>query len=145
MTGINTFLNRGKDGTPWTDLYKKDMKRCNGFDSDKRGTLQCHPATVIYGHAASRGLDIKRWTIGLDSGCVCPLPFLKSPETHTVFQVYNRRMTALVLGGKAAASLDLPAHNYYDGEAIDVDGNILSSRVKFGDSGHGKIYSVSCK
>jgi hypothetical protein len=69
-------INRKKDGTPWSELYQKDMTLCGGFEQniratgDKKSALPCHPATVIYGHAASRGLDIKRWTIGLDSGCV---------------------------------------------------------------------------
>jgi hypothetical protein len=68
--------DRKKDGTPWSKLYQKDMALCEGFEQnipttgDKKEGLPCHPATVIYGHAASRGLDIKRWTIGLDSGCV---------------------------------------------------------------------------
>jgi hypothetical protein len=39
-------------------------------DPLKSKDLPCYPATVIYGHAAKRGLDIKRWTKGLDSGCV---------------------------------------------------------------------------
>lgn len=34
--------------------------------------LPCHPLTTVYGHAAARGLDIKRWSIGLDTGCVGP-------------------------------------------------------------------------
>ncbi|KAJ3734339.1 Metallo-dependent phosphatase-like protein [Lentinula guzmanii] len=72
MRGIldDHTVTRKKDGTPWAERYKKDMKRCAGFNSKKKGTLPCHPSTVIYGHAASRGLDINRWTIGLDSGCV---------------------------------------------------------------------------
>ena len=28
------------------------------------------PASVVYGHAAARGLDINRWSFGLDTGCV---------------------------------------------------------------------------
>lgn len=73
------------------------MERCQGFDEslqvqeqhespasraqaimharqDKepafKGVLPCMPMTVVYGHAATRGRDIKRWTMGLDSGCV---------------------------------------------------------------------------
>ena len=42
--------------------------------------MPCYPATVVYGHAASRDLDIRRWTVGLDTGCL-----------------YGRRLTALVL------------------------------------------------
>ena len=49
------------------------MSRCGGFDdlsSNKHHTLPCLPMTVVYGHAAARGLDVKRWTFGLDTGCV---------------------------------------------------------------------------
>jgi hypothetical protein len=70
--GIKTYfvMYRDKEGSPWSKLYKKDMSMCAGFESELKGTLPCMPATVIYGHAASRGLDIKRWSIGLDTGCV---------------------------------------------------------------------------
>ncbi|GBE90114.1 Metallo-dependent phosphatase [Sparassis crispa] len=82
----------GDKGTPWTELWNDQMGRCVGFDDDlsrtevtprirhaaysdalsvaSRGALPCHPSTVVYGHAASRGLDVKRWTIGLDTGCI---------------------------------------------------------------------------
>ena len=51
------------------------MDRCVGYGSDlvedttARG-LPCMPANVVYGHAAARGLDINRWSFGLDTGCV---------------------------------------------------------------------------
>jgi len=88
------------------------MGLCNGFDSalpsdaspphhrSIRGlkrddpeaeALPCEPATVVYGHAATRSLDIKRWSIGIDTGCV-----------------YGRRLTSLVLqrpNGSAALPL----------------------------------------
>ena len=39
---------------------------------------------VVYGHTASRGLDIHRWTVGLDTGCVrCTLsPSLASYDSR---------------------------------------------------------------
>ena len=57
------------------------MDRCAGFENEgaratRNSTLPCHPMTVIYGHAATRGLSIERWTKGLDSGCVSPAPSL---------------------------------------------------------------------
>ncbi|ODN78369.1 hypothetical protein L202_04010 [Cryptococcus amylolentus CBS 6039] len=61
---------RQKPGTPAAEKAK-----------DKGKTLDCSPVSVIYGHAAGRGLDIKPFSKGLDSGCV-----------------YGRRLTALVLG-----------------------------------------------
>ena len=49
------------------------MDRCVGYganlDTMAKG-LPCMPSTVVYGHTASRGLDINRWTFGLDTGCV---------------------------------------------------------------------------
>ncbi|KAK1226577.1 hypothetical protein PQX77_010460 [Marasmius sp. AFHP31] len=124
-------VTRGKDGTPWADLYNEDMYRCKGFSEPvskrKKNSLPCQPATVIYGHAASRGLDINRWTLGLDSGCV-----------------YKRRMTALVLGGKYA-SKNFSEDEESDEEGVfDIDGNRVKSVVHFGDDGKGKLYSVSC-
>ena len=81
------------------------MELCKGFDVDDDGddsanftasarshpraglkghtmdiALPCEPATVVYGHAATRSLDIKRWSMGVDTGCV-----------------YGRRLTSLVL------------------------------------------------
>ncbi|KAI0359960.1 Metallo-dependent phosphatase [Trametes cingulata] len=52
-------------------------------DKDKEeedSPLPCYPSTVVYGHAASRDLDVRRWTVGLDTGCL-----------------YGRRLTSLVL------------------------------------------------
>lgn len=49
------------------------MDRCVGYkanlDTMAKG-LPCMPSTVVYGHTASRGLDVNRWTFGLDTGCV---------------------------------------------------------------------------
>ncbi|WVQ97913.1 hypothetical protein IAU59_005030 [Kwoniella sp. CBS 9459] len=140
----------GKKGTPWSDVWKKQMNRCQGTgkwsvdgmgewgvehgqltdetlqdqeeqndrkrqkpgtpaaleaeqaakekekeqqqqqqqqsgsdsdDGDDSSALGCSPVTIIYGHAAGRGLDIKPFSKGLDTGCV-----------------YGRQLTALVLG-----------------------------------------------
>lgn len=57
-------------------MWKDAITHCDGFEHEvalkkhKDEALPCYPVTVIYGHAASRGLDVKRWSIGLDSGCV---------------------------------------------------------------------------
>ncbi|KAI3614921.1 phosphoric monoester hydrolase [Moniliophthora roreri] len=135
---------RKKGGTPWAKLYNEDMSLCTGFDNElhadgksRKVELPCRPATVIYGHAAARGLDVKRWTIGLDTGCV-----------------YKRRLTALVLGGKYASTYT-DTNTYYisedgleeDGqedEVFDIDGKRVRSIVRFGEHGKGKLYSVSC-
>lgn len=74
------------------------MGNCGGYatpgkhDSPSRNALPCYPSTVVYGHAASRGLDIKRWTVGLDSGCVSYF------HRHHVLitELHSRRSMAIV-------------------------------------------------
>ncbi|KAI0833383.1 hypothetical protein BC628DRAFT_15758 [Trametes gibbosa] len=61
------------------DAQSKD--KSDGEDDDS--LLRCYPSTVVYGHAASRDLDVRRWTVGLDTGCL-----------------YGRRLTSLVLQGR---------------------------------------------
>ncbi len=85
-----TITRSNKKGVPWADFWNLAMDKCTGFatsfdsdpNDDNKGipmlskgpkigdkvTFPCHPFTVIYGHSASRGLDIKPWTKGLDSG-----------------------------------------------------------------------------
>lgn len=67
-------LNRKtKKGRAWTEVWNEVISRCVGFERAALGaesTLPCHPSTVIYGHTASRGLDVHRWSVGIDTGCV---------------------------------------------------------------------------
>jgi hypothetical protein len=71
-------------GKPWADVWNGTMSRCAGYGSSAQvgGDLPCYPSTVVYGHTASRGLDIHRWSIGLDTGCVRDLsiPFFVDNE-----------------------------------------------------------------
>lgn len=72
---------KSRKGTPWSEFWNMTMERCQGYhraygevvdlnaDAFK---LPCLPINVVYGHAAARGLDIKRWSFGLDTGCVSP-------------------------------------------------------------------------
>ncbi|TRM64716.1 Metallo-dependent phosphatase-like protein [Schizophyllum amplum] len=141
------------DGTPWSDLWNRDMKSCRGYVTNAvkpKDSLPCMPSTVVYGHAASRGLDVKRWSIGLDSGCV-----------------YGRELTALVLSSKDKKFYeDDVEDDAEDGENEDgADENDetedddeddkrqrdLTARrkkgrnwVRFGDRGRGKLVSVKC-
>ncbi|GLB40398.1 putative calcineurin-like phosphoesterase [Lyophyllum shimeji] len=141
-------VHKGSAGKAWSKAWKHDMKRCQGFNQElsvtkpQKELLPCYPSTVIYGHAASRGLDIKRWSIGLDSGCV-----------------YDRRLTALVLGSEDALSSsarrddnrdlnddDKDREEHVD-EPEEDDTDTLEANqhgIPFGDSHHGKIVSVSC-
>ena len=71
-----------KKGTPWSDLWNDVMDSCSGFpttdlptnlskhSSTTRVSLNCFPSMVLYGHAAVRDLDVKRWSVGVDTGCV---------------------------------------------------------------------------
>ncbi|KZV90864.1 Metallo-dependent phosphatase [Exidia glandulosa HHB12029] len=118
----------GTEGVPWSNLWNAIIDRCGGFEStssmqssapqdqvvlQKREggvldrvepdlRLPCHPASVVYGHAASRGLDLKRWTKGLDTGCV-----------------YGKKLTALIVGG------DRHRHRgvQYDAQGIEFGEN----------------------
>jgi len=81
VTKDKTVTKSSKNGTPWSDIWNEAMGRCVGFDrrlevNVKAKPLPCRPSTVVYGHAASRGLDIKRWSFGTDSGCVSSGGFL---------------------------------------------------------------------
>ena len=72
ITKSRQVTKSAKDGTPWSELWNDVMGQCVGYDDGKgkKGKLACKPSMVVYGHAASRGLDIKRWSVGTDSGCV---------------------------------------------------------------------------
>ncbi|KAI0635842.1 hypothetical protein C8Q77DRAFT_1216384 [Trametes polyzona] len=78
-------------------------------DEDRAGddgaSLPCYPSTVVYGHAASRDLDVRRWTVGLDTGCL-----------------YGRRLTALVLSRKHATE-DLPTRTTPTDDQEDEEGD----------------------
>ncbi|WWC67779.1 uncharacterized protein I206_101691 [Kwoniella pini CBS 10737] len=64
---------RQKPGSPTISVQ--------GDSSNIESDLGCSPVTIIYGHAAGRGLDIKPFSKGIDTGCV-----------------YGRDLTVLVLG-----------------------------------------------
>lgn len=166
----------GEKGTPWSEIWGKMMRRCEGFglegeeeeenlelapseteeeEDDVMGTeavkkrkgndyeLKCYPSTVVYGHAATRGLDIKRWSFGLDTGCL-----------------YGRRLTALVLS-RNSDSGD-PGHEEEGGEEEDEESEDEegeeedlwtaiqqrpTKKMKFGDASAGvkaRLVGVSC-
>ncbi|KAF8638340.1 hypothetical protein AX17_002360 [Amanita inopinata Kibby_2008] len=142
----NGKLSRGKKGTPWAEIWNTDMDLCHGFDNEsghdidnqspdeedlysemKRRSLPCRPMSVVYGHSAARGLDVKRWTFGLDTGCV-----------------YGNRLTALVLdnGNDNVRRLNLNITDVGEDNEDDYRGDKL---IPFGDSGQARVVSVSCK
>ncbi|KAF8604137.1 Metallo-dependent phosphatase [Ceratobasidium sp. AG-I] len=148
-------ISRYKDGAPWTELWHKVIKLCDGFDSnlqlatdnitselapkqnwkewideDFKGiqSLPCKDVTVVYGHAASRGLDIKRWSKGLDTGCV-----------------YNLRLTALVIGKRWRTDSETNATHFVDTEdVLETDDEVEGEIISFGRKGKGKIVQVPC-
>jgi len=87
-----------KKGWPWAPIWNQVMATCQvtmslsttkDMTRERRQTNiervkpnQCRPLNVVYGHAASRGLDLQSYSFGLDSGAV-----------------YGRSMSALVIEG----------------------------------------------
>ncbi|KAG6817678.1 hypothetical protein H0H87_005436 [Tephrocybe sp. NHM501043] len=133
-------VTKQSNGKPWSKAWKEDMLRCAGFDGElknvqavkkKKQLLPCYPITVVYGHAAGRGLDVKRWSVGLDTGCV-----------------YERHLSALVLGGPGAKLVEKDDSDDEEEEGhVDSDENddstyslkAAAGLIKFGSSHHGKI------
>jgi hypothetical protein len=116
------------------------------MDGELKGirALPCKGVTVVYGHAASRGLDIKKWSKGRSSDCwswVCAHIYI-GLDTGCV---YNLRLTALVLGKRWKSGSSVNVTQEEDGEELyeldeEVDGQVIS----FGKNGHGKIVQVRC-
>ncbi|KAG8715540.1 hypothetical protein FRC11_003291 [Ceratobasidium sp. 423] len=148
----NGKVSKDKDGLPWSDLWHKVIKLCDGFDvqltgnstaaeftaedgwpewveNDFKGvkSLPCKDVTVVYGHAASRGLDIKKWSKGLDTGCV-----------------YNLQLTALVLGKPWKAGSSSVNATVADEDMYQVDEELDGEVVEFGKKGRGMIVQVRC-
>jgi hypothetical protein len=78
------FVRKSKKGKAWHLGWNRMMDRCSGFkdsvdstedEIDVNAGLNCMPSNVIYGHSAHRGVDIHRWSFGLDSGCVSVIYF----------------------------------------------------------------------
>jgi hypothetical protein len=113
-------------GRPWSEVWNKEMKRCtrglvddelaeektsweratddddDDYEGDDNGAvesnLKCSPVNVVYGHAAGRGLDIKKYTKGLDTGCVVGVG--GSGRGAAADRQYGRELTALILGDR---------------------------------------------
>lgn len=83
----------------WDARLDEDASEVDAAVKKQKYSLRCHPATVVYGHAASRGLDVKRWSMGLDTGCL-----------------YGRKLTALMLSGPGSAQ-----GGHHDGDDDDGD------------------------
>lgn len=62
----NGMPSTDKDGSLWTDAWNQKQENAT------------EPRKVYYGHAASHGLDLRKYSFALDTGCV-----------------YGRQLTAL--------------------------------------------------
>ncbi|KIP01175.1 hypothetical protein PHLGIDRAFT_32591 [Phlebiopsis gigantea 11061_1 CR5-6] len=157
VTKKHKVTRKGDKGTPWSKLWNAQMRACRGFDGElsrnedaRKGKgkdkeenidLPCYPATVVYGHAATWGLDIKRWSVGIDTGCL-----------------YGGKLTALVLRNGTASGLGIGEFDGDEDEAGDEDdeGNEdedesgsrpRRKKLRFGDPGAGidaKLISIQC-
>jgi hypothetical protein len=89
-----TEIFRKYKGTYWAKSWNKEMRLCAGYEGEaslegdgdevedersKRRPLPCYPSSIVYGHSAARGFSPKRWSVGLDAGCVGRL-FLKTDD-----------------------------------------------------------------
>ncbi|KAK6542642.1 hypothetical protein TWF694_006585 [Orbilia ellipsospora] len=67
LMNIRTFVKRaptpGRKGLHWSKLW-------NDYMLDKVKTEGANPLTVVYGHDARRGLELRKYTKGLDTNCV---------------------------------------------------------------------------
>jgi len=131
ITNLRSLLENGRvskendKGKPWPNVWNQIMKQCGGFDvgsSQSRGkgptTLPCLPFTIVYGHAATRGKDIRKWSKGVDSGCV-----------------KGRKLSALVYS-EGSVSTDL---EYEMDDSIEVETTELGH-----NNGKAQIVSVKC-
>ncbi|KAF9485202.1 Metallo-dependent phosphatase [Pholiota conissans] len=142
---VGDTVSRDTDeGRPWSKIWKQNMLSCVGYQktrdvndtadnnhvstSKKKIELPCYPSTTIYGHAASRGLDVKRWSIGLDSGCV-----------------KGERLTALVLGGPANKHKRRLKHGGDEDDISAESSKEGDGWIPYSDNRKGRIVSVSCK
>ena len=130
----------GGDGTPWAEIWNEIQSLCKGFDVSSNAeedlkkkrlpwyvcycllcalndanSLLSYATSIIYGHSASRGLDVQRWSTGIDTGCV-----------------YGRRLSALVFGDTRTKGVD------------EAGGEEELEEMRFGDSSKTRLVSVNC-
>ena len=145
-------MRRGPDDhddvTPWSEMWNDVIKRCGGFNvSDdvqqvegvhfqssfqddelrkkKKDPLPCHPITVVYSHASTRGLDLKKWSKGLDTGCVD-----------------GKGLTAMILGkGRHVKNSKNKKPPIEDPDPHDHNRDV---EVRFGEDRHARLVSVYC-
>ncbi|KAJ9293984.1 hypothetical protein DTO271G3_7360 [Paecilomyces variotii] len=88
-----------RDGMPWTKIFNKYSSMLYSENKRTVPNPKSRMMTVIYGHDAATGLNIKKYTKGLDSGCV-----------------KGGKLTAMVIedGGKQH-TVSVKCSNYFEG------------------------------
>ncbi|MBW0537732.1 hypothetical protein O181_077447, partial [Austropuccinia psidii MF-1] len=77
-----------KKGKPWYKVWNKAMSACHQTSRQDDGWCQ-ESYHIAYGHWAGKGLTLKSWSTGLDSGCV-----------------FGRQLSGLILGGEQSVNDD---------------------------------------
>ncbi|KDQ59293.1 hypothetical protein JAAARDRAFT_658792 [Jaapia argillacea MUCL 33604] len=168
------ITRKAKAGTPWTKIWNKTMSRCSGYTSHLApgqddgeeggggvmgGGLPCLPSTVVYGHTASRGLDVNRWSVGLDSGCAKGgrlTAIVVESSSARVGEGERRRLVEgrseggqVVLGGSGGTRRN-EEDEEEDADWLALEGERVRKERKdgvipFGDSGRARVVSVQCR
>lgn len=106
VDGRDSDQEHEPEGTETDSKSKRSQERAHAPNSPSTNT--CSPTTIIYGHAAARGLDIKKYSKGLDTACA-----------------NGKQLTALVVGDvhelkkmKKGKKTSVGGH---DGVIVDVD------------------------
>ncbi|KIX99346.1 uncharacterized protein Z520_04922 [Fonsecaea multimorphosa CBS 102226] len=109
-TRIPSKKHKQKGSVAWYRLWNRYQQllpvrqRFDNLKGDK-GREYEKPVTVVYGHDAKKGLQIHKYTKGLDSGCV-----------------NGGKLTALVVEGNGKQKLfQVDGKNYRDGASLPVD------------------------
>lgn len=116
--------SKQRDGMPWSKLWNKHQHllapKKKSADSENKKDSVKH-TTVIYGHDAKRGLQIKKYSKGLDTGCIT-----------------GGRLTALVMsegGEQKLYSVKCKDHRSAKSVKVDVENVIDGTKKDKRDSG----------
>lgn len=70
MSWLFSATTESKEASEWWRSWN-DMFKSNDDSGESQALIKhAKPSVVVYGHDSPRGLNLKRWSKGLDSGCV---------------------------------------------------------------------------